>query len=395
MIAALKSFIKRNKFAYHIYYRIGSALLRFCSLFIRTDPHTVLFISYGGKKYDDSPRAVYEYMRRHSYFKDFRLVWAFTDPAAYSQVPEAVKVDTPAYFFAALRAGFWITNSSASRGLNFKKPSTKYYLYEHGMTCLKRIGTDILQAQKAYGLDFQEHFHAVFIEGLQEIPILAQAWHMDPQIFHPTGLPRNDDLCNLSADEQRSLKAQLGIPPEKRVILYAPTFRESSRSPNGQNALSIPFHFDRWATALGQSYVLLVTAHYEVAHLLDSLPKNEFVYNCFQYPILNDLLKVADVLISDYSSIVFDYSILERPIFCYGYDYSDYKEERGFYTDPSALFSHGVIENEDALLNAICSMDYQAECAYTKSHIKEPYLASYGNATAKSVQIMFPDMPQQ
>ena len=133
----------------------------------------------------------------------------------------------------------------------------------------------------------------------------------------------------------------------------------------------------------------MVTAHYEVAKLLNELPKNDFVINAFQYPVLNDLIKGSDILISDYSSIVFDYSIMERPIFCYGYDYDSYLTERGLYTDLEQLFSHGVLRTEDEVLHAIKKIDYAAECKYTKSQIKNAYIAAYGNAAEKAVQIIF------
>ena len=134
---------------------------------------------------------------------------------------------------------------------------------------------------------------------------------------------------------------------------------------------------------------MLITAHYEVAKLLDRLPENDFVINAFKYPELNDLIKISDILISDYSSVVFDYAILERPIFCYGYDYEDYSKERGLYTDLDKLFSHGVLRTEDELLQAIVNIDYEKECNYTKKYIKDEYIASYGNAAENSVKIIF------
>ena len=173
------------------------------------------------------------------------------------------------------------------------------------------------------------------------------------------------------------------------MILYAPTFRESSRADDGRNALGIPINFTKWKSVLEQEYVLLVTAHYEVAKLLDKLPQNDFVFNAFKYPVLNDLLKVSDILISDYSSIVFDYSILERPIFCYGYDYESYCKERGLYADLNKLFSKGVLHTEEELLHEITCLDYAAECEYTKRYIKDEYIASYGNAAAKAVKMIF------
>ncbi len=389
MKSKLKAFVKGNKIIYNLYYHLGSLFLRFIGLFVKTDPNLILFISYGGQKYDDSPRVVYEYLLEHPVSSKHKHVWAFIEPDKFPQVEQKVKVDTLSYYITAMRAGYWITNSSASRGLNFRKKQTKNFCFTHGLTGIKKIGIDVEQFDKAFRIGFQEQFDGIFVEGSKEIPILAHAWQMDPSVFHMTGLPRNDDLATVTEDEIRCIKKRLGIPQSKKVILYAPTFREFSRAEDGRNALGIPIDFSKWEEALGQEYVLLVTAHYEVAKLLDELPKNDFVVNAFQYPVLNDLIKVSDILISDYSSIVFDYSIMERPIFCYGYDYDAYSVERGLYTDLEQLFSHGVLRTEDEVLKAIQEINYKQECEYTRSHIKHEYIATYGDAAGKAIQIIF------
>lgn len=385
----IKAFVKNNKIVYTLYFYVGSFFLRLIGLFVKTDPNLILFISYGGQKYDDSPKVVYEYLLRNPVSADHKYIWAFIEPDNFPQVRNKVKVDTLSYYMTAMRAGIWITNSSASRGLNFKKKQTKNYMFTHGMTGIKKIGADIQSADKAFKIGFSEKFDAIFVEGKKEIPILEKAWEKDEDVFCTTGLPRNDDLASVTDEEICAIKEKLGIPLDKKVILYAPTFREFSRAEDGRNSLGIPFDFARWEKELGCKYVMLVTAHYEVAKLLDELPQNDFVINAFKYPVLNDLIKVSDVLISDYSSIVFDYAILERPIFCYGYDYDTYAVERGLYTDLNKLFSKGVLRTEDALLDAIIHMDYAAECDYTKHNIKEAYIASYGDAARKAVQIVF------
>ena len=389
MKSKIKAFVKSNKMIYGLYYHLGSFLLHIMGLFIKTDPNLILFISYGGQKYDDSPRVIYEYLLKHPVSSKHKYVWAFVDPDKFPQAEQKVKVDTLSYYITAMHAGYWITNSSASRGLNFRKKQTKNYLFQHGMAGIKKIGIDVEQFDKAFRIGFHETFDAIFIEGKKELDILPRAWQMDPSVFHMTGLPRNDDLATVTEDEIKSIKDRLGIPQSKKVILYAPTFREFSRAEDGRNALGIPFDFSKWAAALGQEYVLLVTAHYEVAKLLDELPKNDFVINAFQYPVLNDLIKVSDILVSDYSSIVFDYSIMERPIFCYGYDYDTYSAERGLYTDLEQLFSHGVLRTENEVLKAIQEINYEQECEYTRSHIKHEYIAAYGNAAEKAIQIIF------
>lgn len=388
MKSKLKAFVKNNKVIYSLYYHLGSFFLRVCGWFVRTDPNLILFISYGGQKYDDSPRVVYEYLLEHPVSSQHSYIWAFIEPDQFPQVENKVRVDTLVYYITAMRAGYWITNSSASRGLNFRKKQTKNYLFTHGLTGIKKIGIDIQEAEKSFKIGFNEQFDAIFVEGKKEIPLLAHAWQKDPAVFYTTGLPRNDDLGVVTEQEICSIKGRLGIPPGKKVILYAPTFREFSRAEDGRNALGIPIDFPRWKATLGQDYVLLVTAHYEVAKLLNELPENDFVINAFQYPVLNDLIKVSDILISDYSSIVFDYAILERPIFCYGYDYDTYAIERGLYTDLEQLFSHGVLRTEEALLHAIQQIDYSAECRYTKERIKDEYIASYGKAAEKAVSVI-------
>ena len=389
MKSRIKAFVKQNKVVYSLYYHLGSLFLRFIGLFVKTDSDLILFISYGGQKYDDSPRVVYEYLLKHPVSSKHKYVWAFVDPDRFPQVEQKVKVDTLSYYITAMHAGYWITNSSASRGLNFRKKQTKNYLFQHGMAGIKKIGIDVEQFDKAFRIGFHETFDAIFIEGKKELDILPRAWRMDSSLFHMTGLPRNDDLATITEDEIKSIKDLLGIPQSKKVILYAPTFREFSRAENGRNTLGIPFDFSKWEAALGQEYVLLVTAHYEVAKLLDELPKNDFVINAFQYPVLNDLIKVSDILVSDYSSIVFDYSIMERPIFCYGYDYDTYSAERGLYTDLEQLFSHGVLRTEDGVLKAIQEINYKQECEFTRSHIKHEYIAAYGDAAEKAIQIIF------
>lgn len=389
MKGRIKAIVKSSKLIYTLYFYVGSFLLRVLGLFVKTDPNLILFISYGGQKYDDSPRAVYEYLKKNAISSDYKYVWAFIEPDKFPQIENRIKVDTLTYYVTAMQAGTWITNSSASRGLNFKKSKTKNFMFQHGMAGIKKIGTDVEQFDRAFRIGFHETFDGIFIEGKKELDILPRAWEMNREVFHVTGLPRNDDLAVVTVEEIQTIKKRLGIPAEKKAILYAPTFREFSRADDGRNALGIPIDFAEWERVLGEEYVLLITAHYEVAKLLDELPQNDFVINAFKYPELNDLIKVSDILISDYSSIVFDYSIMGRPIFCYGYDYDSYAAERGLYTDLNKLFSKGVLRTENDLLDAIVRVDYPAECEYTKKYIKEEYIAAYGNAAEKAVEIIF------
>ena len=97
-----------------------------------------------------------------------------------------------------------------------------------------------------------------------------------------------------------------------------------------------------------------------------SLQYDEFVREASSYPAVNDLLIAADVLITDYSAIAFDYSILCRPIFCYAYDYDTYLAERGTYFQIDDKYPNKSCRTEEELLARIKGIDYKAECANTK-----------------------------
>lgn len=392
MKGKLKAIIKNSSLIYSIYYFLGSLILRILGAFVRTDKNLVLFVSYGGKKYDDSPRVVYEYLLKNPVSPEHKYVWAFTEPEHYPGVCHKVKIDTLEYYVTALKAGYWITNSSASRGLNFKKLATKNILFEHGMVAMKKVGADMEVKTGIHNKHFVEHFDAIFIEGKNEADILTHAMGQARRVFVPTGLPRNDNLLNVEADKVRETKEKFNIPLDKKVILYAPTFRDQNLDSDRTNYLVIPFDFTTLEEKLGQEYVVLITAHYEVAKYLDQIPKNNFVYNAFGYPEVNDLLIIADILVSDYSSIVFDYSILGRPILCFGYDYDEFLNQRGVYTDLETLFSHGVIRTQEELVSVIQNMDYQEECCFSQKQIRDKYLAAYGNAAEKAVGVIFNEL---
>ena len=222
MFDILKAKVKSNKILYQIYYRVFSCFVRFVGLFIKVDSDLILFVSYGGQKYDDSPRVVYEYLQKSPISDKHKYVWAFIDPEKFPQVKNKVKIDTLSYYITALRAGYWITNSSASRGLDFKKAKTKNFLFVHGMTGIKKIGLDIQQTEKSYIIGFKEKFDAVFLEGMKEKEILTRAWDMDINVFHTTGLPRNDDLVTVTSEEVHNIKSKLfymRLLLERRAVL--------------------------------------------------------------------------------------------------------------------------------------------------------------------------------
>lgn len=387
----LKQLCKSSHVVYMAYYYIMSLILKFVGIFVRTDDKLILFVVYGGQRYDDSPRFIYEYMKAHAGYQDYRYIWAFIEPDAVKEIPDAekVRIDTLRYYMTALKAKYWLSNSSASRGLNFKKQMTKNVFFTHGMTGIKKIGRDMEEKNKSFKNGFDEKFDVIVIEGKKEDELLKHAWNISGKELYKLGLPRNDELLQKTSEDIRMLKQKLKIPFDKKVILYAPTFREYNRDSSLAVFLKPPFDFNKWQELLGDRYILLLTAHYEVAKLMDIPENHPFIINAFKYPCINDLMLVSDLLISDYSSIIWDYSILGKPIISYAYDFEDYQKERGIYDGYEKIFSHGIMKSEQEMISFIQNMDYEAECEYTKKYIRDEYVAVYGNAAGRCVQLLF------
>ncbi len=378
----IKNMVKNNKTIYAIYNFMFSLVLNILGLFVKVEKNQALFVVYGGKRYDDSPRFIYEHIKKQPEYQHIKCVWAFIQPENFDFIPqkEKVKIDTISYYKAVLKSKYWITNSSVQRGLNISKKNHLDVFFTHGMTGIKKIGIDINKKNQSFRLKQQEKFDMIFLSGKKEREILVKAWQTKPEYFYITGLPRNDELYQI--------KQKLKIPFDKKVILYAPTFREFYKDGSLDNIIEAPFDFEKMKQELSDQYVLVVTAHYQVGKLL-GLPKDTpFIINAFDYPYMNDLLMIADILISDYSSVVWDYTILERPILCFGYDYDKYFKERGTYLDLEKVFLNGVIKTQEQLVDIIKNMDYEKQIEHTKK-MKQEFIVIEKNATEKIAKMIF------
>ena len=386
----IKNVIKNNKMIYALYHSIFSFILNAIGTVVKVDKKQALFVVYGGKRYDDSPRFIYEYIKKQPQYEKIKCVWAFIEPDKFDFIPEneKVKIDTIAYYKTVLQSKYWITNSSVKRGLDLKEKKHKDILLQHGMAGIKKLGIDIDPKNQSFRLRKPEKFDMIFIEGKKEKEILAKAWQIEAEHFYETGLPRNDELYQIREEKVLTIKKSLKVPFDKKVILYAPTFREFYKDGSFDNIIQNPFDFEKMKKELENDYVLVVTAHYQVGKLLGIPKDNSFIINAFDYPYINDLLMIADILISDYSSVVWDYSILERPLLCFGYDYDRYVQERGTYLDLNQIFFNGVIKTQEQLIEVIRNMDFEKQKEHTKQ-LKEQYIVTEEKATERVVKMIF------
>ena len=377
----LVNFLKYNKIAYTTYYHIMSIVINGLKLVVKQDDKLILFNSFAGRKYDDSPKAIYEAMRIDPRFKGYHFVWAFHQPEQFTvKGAKKIKTDGLSYFITALKARVWVTNSSVERGLNFKGKNTFYLNTWHGSP-IKKMGSDIAKDNQSFSAKGKNKTDVMNTQSKFEAAIFSKCFGIPRNHFLEVGLPRNDELSDYTEKHRNELRKKLGIQAEKKVILYCPTFREYEKDENLGVVLAPPIDLKKWQSELGDHYVLLFRAHYEVSKVMD-IKESKFVKNVTDYPCLNELMIASDILISDYSSIFFDYSIMDKPMLHFTYDYNKYAEMRGMYFDIRDYLSGAP--NEDALLGIILRMDSSAEVTKTKAFRKK-YVNYYGNAAVQTV----------
>lgn len=375
--------LKHNDAFYRFFQTTVSFGMRVIGFLVPIDKKMILFSAHS-RKYNDSPKAIYEYMIANPAYKDYKYVWALEDPEHVELPGPAIKIkaDTPKYFITSMKAKYWVTCVDIERHLHYKKKQQLYLNTWHGLS-FNHIGNDVPGRN-----DFD--FRAVDFmcyESEYHKKVLMGAFRTREEAMIPTGLPRNDELYRTTEEEIIHLKKELGLPLDKKLILYAPTWRDSTD--NGQTyAIKPPINVDYWEKKLKDNYIVLLRTHAYTNKLL-GVEFNGFIRDFTTYPRINDLFKISDVLISDYSACIGDYSILERPIICFAYDYEPYSKARGLYLDLETAMPSGVKQTEEKVIEQILTMDYQNECDKTRDMIKNRLTYIGGHATELCVKKMF------
>lgn len=372
--------LKHNVVLQKLYRVIMSFVFRVWGALIPVDDKLIIFVSFMGTGFNDSPKAVYDYIKTHPEYKQYRCIWAFEKPEKFPDLKK-VKIDTPAYFKTALRAKYWITNTNIERGLRFKKKNQVYLNTWHGIA-LKHIGNDV-EGRNDFNFDTVNY---LVVSGGHDEKVWKSAFKAKESTYLRCGMPRNEELWLADDEKKKKIREKLGFPEDKKVILYAPTWRDST---DGGKSYEIkpPIHFDVWKKELGDEYIILFRAHHQTTKVL-GVRYNEFVRNVSDYPSVNDLMIASDMLITDYSAIAFDYAVLCKPILCYAYDYENYLAERGTYFEIDDRYPNKSCRTEDELLARIRGIDYKAECENTRRFRDE--FIQYGiGATEACVKAVF------
>lgn len=375
----------------------------------KVDDKTIFFEVYDGRNYTCSPKAIYEKMLTMKKFKDFKFIWAFNDPSKHDVMKDKrlviVKTNTKDYYKYISSSKYWIVNSIMDECIT-KKKGQVYVQCWHG-TPLKRLRYDIevngavlntieeirkRNDRDAVKFDYfispskycSEKFTSAFnLKALGKENIIIEE-----------GYPRNDSLFNKNKKYIDKIKEKLGIPKNKKVICYLPTFRDNQHTSGVGYTYDLAIDFDSLKKKFSKDYVILFRPHYFIANKIDLSKYKGFVYNVASYDEINDIYLVSDLLITDYSSVFFDYANLNRPVIFYMYDFDDYKNNlRDFYISLDELpgpIAKTQKELEDYIVNIDKSISKYKK-TYDKFNDKYNYLDD-GNASERVIRVVFDNL---
>jgi len=209
-------------------------------------------------------------------------------------------------------------------------------------------------------------------------------------VVFEAGYPRNDLLLNYNENDIIKTKGRLGIPENKKVILYAPTFRDNKYESAEGYVYDLNLDFERLQEEFGEDHVVIFRAHYFVANQFDFDKYEGFVINASHLDDITELYIVSDLLITDYSSVFFDYANLKRKIIFYMYDLEQYQNDiRGFYISLDELPGK-IVLTEDGLIEEIRNTDFEYDEKYASFNAKYNYLDD-GHASERVIEELFGD----
>ena len=352
----------------------------------------IIFCSFRGDYYSDSPKYLYEYLYEN-YPDEFDYVWVLNDKnVKVPGNPKKVKRFSLDFYKEVARSKYWVINGRQSVVLAKRKDQIIVSTW-HG-TPLKKLGLDIGNVYtrdpflKHSYIDVSKEWDYLISPNRYTTDILKSSFGYEREIFE-SGYPRNDILYNADENKVNEIKSKLNLPNDKKIILYAPTWRDDEFVDIGSVKFKLQLELDKLKEALSDEYIVLVRTHYFISNNLDLRDVEDFAFDVSRYDDIAELYLVADILITDYSSVFFDYANLKRPILYYTYDLEKYENVlRGFYLDIHEEVPGPLLKTTEEVIDSIKNIES------LKEEYKDKYDAFYerfcsiedGNASKRIVE---------
>ena len=349
--------------------------------------NVILFETFMAKNYSDSPKYIYEYIAQNH--PEYECVWAINDGAKIPYGAKTVKRFSFQYAYYLAVSKYLVFNVRPP--LWYRKREEQVFLETWHGTPLKRLVFDQEEVTSA-----SPKYKQQFYRQRKDWDFLVSANPFSTKTFRSCflyegemleyGYPRNDILYWPNKDEiAQQLKEKLGIPKDKKTILYAPTWRDDQHYGLGQYKFELALDLKLMKERLQDDYVVLLRTHHYISDHIDVSGLGDFVINLSSYDDISEIYLISDICITDYSSVFFDYANLKRPILFYTYDFDKYKNQlRGFYIDMNTEVPGPLLYTSEQVVQAIEDIDeiteeykerydqfYDRFCCYDDGHASE------------------------
>jgi CDP-glycerol glycerophosphotransferase len=313
----------------------------------------VVYSSFDGR-YSDNPRAIYEALVRSGASDEH--VWLCNPQHAHGFPASAptVRIDSEAARRALEDADLVVANTHIEQDW-VKKPGAVYLQTWHG-TPLKRIHYDVLYAPPGRLTELDRdvaRWDLMLSPNAASTNRLRDAFGFSGPV-HETGYPRNDVLTSpMAAAVRARVRASLGLSDDTTAVLYTPTWRDDEFFAEGAPTARMALDVDAFVTELGENHQLLPRLHYMMTERESVLPATG-VTSVSRYPDVHELYLAADVMVTDYSSTMFDFAVTGKPIIFYTYDLPQYRDAiRGFYFDLEPVAPGPMVDTTAGVVAAL------------------------------------------
>lgn len=350
--------------------------------------NTVVYTSFWGKSFNDSPESIYEYLSKN--YPEFNHIVVFRNILQNISIKNghAISFGTKEYWYYLARAKYFVNNVNFEEVERIKRPEQIEIQTMHG-TPLKKMGFDVSADWKSSGyqryLKKNRHWDYLTVPSDYVGEIAAHAYLHEATVLK-VGYPRNDMLIEAAGTNRGEyLKQKMGIDTNKHFVLYAPTWRKRGN-------VQLELNYEHLADALPENTIMIIKPHH-LNTVIEFEPIAGKIILADNRFTIEDYYLVADVMITDYSSTMFDYALLKKPMIFYVYDYKAYTLSRGlnfdFEVDAPGPLAYNQTELEIALQHANQIPNKYAEkiSSFEKKFIQY----DDGHASQRVVETVFSD----
>ena len=354
----------------------------------------IFFSAYEGKQYSCNPKAVFEAIQNLNAFSEYNYIWELNNQSTREIFPKNNKVkfvkhNTLNYIYNMMISKYIITNSGVTATIPLRKEQINVNTW-HGGGAFKKVGfacKEQLQNQvEKYQLTLSGKQTTFFVSSSRIFTeVMKKSVNIEIDKFLTIGMPRNDIFFDKRRIKEAKEKVYTfyKLRNDDHIVLYAPTYRGKIGNDTFQYSLDEKKLIESLQNRFSGKWILFERTHYYNA----SINKGSGI-SANDYPDMQDLLACADILITDYSSSMWDFALTKRPCFLYTPDLDEYYNERGFYT-PISTWPGILCKSNEALYMAIKELNLNDYADSIEEYLKKSGNADSGNATKKLIDILW------